>query len=118
VPWQDELGVSHMAIGDVLTQQSSFAGALASYRKAMSILETFSTARKGLELDPSLVLISPVPYEKHHQAGRSLFTTDGSRSSLTSVISNSSTVSCHGFREALTATSAITSSRFSRTCLR
>jgi hypothetical protein len=57
VPWQDELGVSHAAIGDVLTQQSSFAGALESYRKAMGILETFSTARKGLELDPSSVLI-------------------------------------------------------------
>jgi hypothetical protein len=39
------------------TQQSSFAGALKSYRKAMGILETFSTARKRLELDPSLVLI-------------------------------------------------------------
>jgi hypothetical protein len=39
------------------TQQSSFAGALESYRKAIGILETFSTARKGLELDPNLVLI-------------------------------------------------------------
>jgi hypothetical protein len=58
--------VSHMEIGDVLTQQSSFAGVLESYRKAMGILEIFNSARKGLKLDPSLVLISPVPYEKHH----------------------------------------------------